>query len=117
MITPPIPINEFERIPELMYRDLLDTPPEERFDRITCLVQRIFQVPVALLSLVDENRVWFKSKQGLNVPAVPLEISFCAHAILGSEAMLVEDATQDEHFATTLMWRVNPTSAFTPDSL
>ena len=98
LIPPPIPINELERIQELMDLDLLDTLPEERFDRLTRLAQRIFQVPVTLISLVDENRVWFKSKQGLAVTEVPREISFCAHSILGSQALVVRDATQDERF-------------------
>lgn len=61
---------------------LLDTPAEERFDRITRLAQGIFNIPVALISLVDEDRVWFKSSQGLAVTEVPREFSFCTYAIL-----------------------------------
>jgi GGDEF domain-containing protein len=77
---------------------VLDTPAEDRFDRITRLAQRTFGVPIALVSLVDEQRQWFKSRQGLEADETSREISFCGHAILGSEALVVEDAAEDPRF-------------------
>jgi diguanylate cyclase (GGDEF)-like protein len=78
---------------------LLDTPAEERFDRITRTAQRVFSAPIALVSLVDEDRQWFKSRQGLDQPETPRQMSFCAHAILGDQPMVVTDAAADERFA------------------
>ena len=78
---------------------LLDTPPEERFDRITRLAQRLFGVQTALVSLVDEDRQWFKSRQGLEAVETPRAISFCGHAILGEDTMHVADASADARFA------------------
>lgn len=78
---------------------ILDTPPEERFDRVTRMARRLFGVPIALISLVDENRQWFKSCFGLDVSETERRISFCAHAILLDGALVIEDALQDERFA------------------
>ncbi|MDH4361489.1 MAG: sensor domain-containing diguanylate cyclase, partial [Nitrospirota bacterium] len=72
---------------------------EERFDRLTRMSKRMFGVPIALVSLVDENRQWFKSCEGLSVRETPRDISFCGHAILGNEIFLISDATKDERFA------------------
>ncbi len=98
MTAPPIPPDEAARIKELESLHQLDTPAEERFDRIVRLAAGLFDVPVALISLVDENRVWFKARHGLDAPEIPREISFCAHAILSPEAMLVPDARLDDRF-------------------
>jgi len=84
---------------ELCSLHILDTPPEERFDRITCAVQAIFKVPIALITLVDRDRQWFKSCQGLEVPQTPRTISFCGHAILSDEPFIVRDAAADPRFA------------------
>ena len=81
MQKPPIPINEASRIDSLFKLDVLDTPAEERFDRITRLAKRMFDVPIALISLVDKKRQWFKSRQGLDVEETSRNVSFCAHAI------------------------------------
>ena len=81
MQEPPVPIDEESRISSLVKLDVLDTPPEERFDRITRLAQRLFDVPIALISLVDKRRQWFKSKQGLVASETSRDVSFCAHAI------------------------------------
>lgn len=78
---------------------ILDTPPEERFDRVTRMARRLFGVPIALISLVDENRQWFKSCFGLDVSETERRISFCGHAILLDGALVIEDALQDERFA------------------
>lgn len=99
MKTPPIPPNEALRLEALRSLCLLDTPSEERFDRITRSVAHLFKVPIALVSLVDANRQWFKSRQGLDAPETPREVSFCAHAILGDEVFVVEDTALDRRFA------------------
>jgi len=77
---------------------VLYTPAEERFDRITRLAGRILQVPIALVSLVGKDVQWFKSRYGLDAPETPREISFCGHALLGEETLVVPDATRDTRF-------------------
>lgn len=99
MIKPRIPRDEGERQAALDQAAVLDTPPEERFDRYTRLAKRLFAVPTALVSLVDQNRQWFKSRQGLDATETPRDIAFCAHAINEPERVLVvENATEDERF-------------------
>ena len=78
---------------------MLDTPAEERFDRITRTARRLFGVSIALITLVDSDRQWFKSKQGLSVSQTPRSISFCGHAILSDELFIIPDATADSRFA------------------
>lgn len=99
MIPAGLPDNEVDRRITLQGLGLLDTPPEERFDRITRLAKRLFGVPTALVSLVDEDRLWFKSRQGFAHSEVPRELSFCAHAIQGEGLMQVPDAEADPRFA------------------
>ncbi|MDO8250257.1 MAG: PAS domain S-box protein [Rhodoferax sp.] len=94
-----LPSDENERLALLHALDLLDTPAEPAFDRITRLVARTLQVPIALVSLVDSNRQWFKSRVGLSASETPREFAFCAHAILQDGLMVVGDATRDERFA------------------
>ena len=77
-----VPENERERLVALRSYRILDTGPEERFDRLTRLAARLFGKEIALVSLVDEARQWFKSKHGLEASEMPREIAFCAHAIL-----------------------------------
>jgi diguanylate cyclase (GGDEF)-like protein len=98
MKTPDTPGNEKQRLATLRSIDILDTDPEERFDRLTRLARRVFDVPIALVSLVDENRQWFKSKVGVNACETPRDISFCGHAILGDGLFIIEDTLQDERF-------------------
>lgn len=95
----PLLQNEEERIRSLHSLNILDTPPEEKFDRITKIAQIIFDVSIALVSLVDVNRQWFKSCAGLSSRETPRSMSFCAHAILKDEILVVEDATKDERFS------------------
>ncbi|MDH3677094.1 MAG: GAF domain-containing sensor histidine kinase [Nitrosopumilus sp.] len=92
----PYPENENKRIKSLQSLNILDTPPEEKFDRITKIAQIIFDVPIALVSLVDSNRQWFKSCAGLSATETPRSMSFCAHAILKDDILLIEDATKDD---------------------
>lgn len=99
MKKPAITQNEDTRLETLMALKILDTPPEERFDRLTRIAKRTFNVPTALVSLVDENRQWFKSSIGIEVCETPREISFCGHAILGDEVFIIPNATKDERFA------------------
>ena len=98
MITPPIPHNEAERLKTLKALNVLDSIPEEPFDRVTRLARRLFDVPIVLISLVDETRQWFKSRQGLDASETPRDIAFCGHTILGDEIMVVQDALYDERF-------------------
>jgi diguanylate cyclase (GGDEF)-like protein len=98
MIEAPIPANEPNRLLALQKTQLLDTPLEERFERITRLVCRLLGVPRASISLVDETRQWFKSFQGSALTETPRKVSFCAHAILCDEILLVADATKDIRF-------------------
>ena len=94
-----LPKNEKQRLTALKQLNILDTPLEERFERITRIVSRSLNVPIAAVSLIDESRQWFKSVQGLSASETPRDVSFCAHAILEDELLLVPDATQDERFA------------------
>jgi ribonuclease BN (tRNA processing enzyme)/CheY-like chemotaxis protein len=96
---PPVPEGEERRLEALHGLGILDTEPEERFDRLTRLVAALFDVPIALVSLVDKDRQWLKSCHGLAARETPREVSFCAHAILGREVMVVPDALQDPRFA------------------
>ncbi|MBW7471466.1 PAS domain-containing protein [Marinobacter sp. M216] len=98
MKAPEFTSNELGRQAALVRSGLLDTSPEERFDRLTRMARRIFGVPIALVTLVDRNRQWFKSCQGLDVPQTPRDISFCGHAILHSDLLVIEDALNDERF-------------------
>ncbi|MGH7205018.1 MAG: response regulator [Nitrospiraceae bacterium] len=99
MIKPALPPDEPKRLAILRELHILDTPAEERFDRITRLAQRLFDVPIVLISLVDATRQWFKSRQGLSVSETARDISFCGHAILHESAMVVPDAQLDPRFA------------------
>lgn len=99
MIPPRLPDNEAARLKELRSLNLLDTSTEERFDRLTRIASRLFDVPIALVSLVDEDRQWFKSTVGLDAKETPREVSFCAHVILNNRVMVVENTNKDERFS------------------
>lgn len=94
-----VPQDEKNRLGTLRSLDILDTQQEERFDRLTRIAKRMFGVPIALVSLVDENRQWFKSCVGLSATETSREVSFCSHAILNNEVFIIPDATEDERFA------------------
>ena len=99
----PIPFNDEQRLKALGGYDVLDTPPEEAFDSLTRLAVRHFGAPVALVSLVDEARQWFKSVQGLDVRETDREQAFCGHAIMSDEPMIVLDAATDSRFASNTL--------------
>src|SRR3954451_9116423 len=91
----PLHPQERARLDALHELGILDTPPEDRFDRITRVASALFDVPIALVSLVDANRQWFKSCVGIEMRETPRALSFCAHAILGSGILVIPDATAD----------------------
>ena len=94
-----IPKDEERRLASLRALRILDTEPEDRFDRITRLAAALFDAPIALVSLVDENRQWFKSCYGLNVKETSRDAAFCAHVVYSREPMIVTDTFQDKRFA------------------
>lgn len=103
MQTAPIPSNESDRITSLKKLKILDTPPEERFDRITKLATRVFNVPISTITLVDANREWFKSVCGLDTTEGDRAISFCGHAMLEDEILIIPDAKKDPRFSDNPM--------------
>lgn len=90
--------DDSTRVQSLRSLNLLDTHRDERFDRLTRLAIHIFDVPIAMVSLVDENRQWFKSCVGIDVTETSREVSFCGHAIIGDEAFVIRDTHQDSRF-------------------
>ncbi len=95
----PVPKNEKKRLEVLWQYELLDTIPEGAFDDLTALAAHICEAPIALITLVDENRQWFKSRFGISVAETTRDISFCAHAILQNDLFIVPDALKDARFA------------------
>ncbi len=98
MDTPVLPKNELQRLRALWSLQILDSDREERFDLLTRLAARTLSAPIALISLLDENRQWFKSRVGLDVQETSRDVSFCGHAINADDIFVVEDATKDERF-------------------
>jgi len=94
-----MPPNERERVAALYARQLLDTPPEERFDRVSRLAVRSLEVPIAYVAFLDGERQWFKSVCGLNVSEVPRQASLCSHTILSVDPILCSDTLQEPRFA------------------
>ena len=94
-----IPANEPERLAALYRYDILDTPTEVAFDRVTSLAARLFQMPTVLISLVDESRAWFKSSIGFEGSEVPRDATICSFAVLTDELLIVPDTQLDERFA------------------
>ena len=112
MEVPTIPQDEEQRLQGLRSLNILDTPPEERFDRLTRMAKRLLGVPIALVSLVDENRQWFKSCQGLDVSETPRDVSFCGHAILNDEPLIINNALEDKRFCDNPLVTDDPNIRF-----
>ena len=105
----PLPPNEAQRLETLRGYDVLDTPPESAFDDLTLLAAQICQVPIALVTLIDESRQWFKSKIGLSATETSRDFSFCAHAILYTDEVFeVRDAQLDPRFADNPLITADP---------
>jgi len=92
-------VVEIERLMALRSQEVLDTPAEEAFDRLTRLASELFETPICAVSLVDEDRQWFKSQVGLSISETPRSMSFCDHAIRGDDVMVVSNAPEDDRFA------------------
>ena len=96
----PMPANEAQRLLATRSYEILDTPPDPQFDAITRVAAALFNVPIALIALMDGDRLWFKSRLGLDVPQLDRSIAFCAHAIMQpDDLMVVEDLAVDPRFA------------------
>jgi phosphoserine phosphatase RsbU/P len=98
MLKAPIPDNDKERLASLYALNLLDSEPEERFDRLSRLSAALFDVPIAYLSVIDENRQWYLSCFGMPTGETGRSVSFCGHAIMGEEALVIPDAAADFRF-------------------
>lgn len=114
MISPMVPDDEKLRLEKLRALKILDSAPEERFDRLTRMAKRMFGVDISVLSLIDDGRQWFKSKASeMDLPdETPREISFCGHAILGNEVFVVEDTHDDHRFKDNPLVTDNPKIRF-----
>jgi diguanylate cyclase (GGDEF)-like protein/PAS domain S-box-containing protein len=95
----PIPANEIERISALHAAHILDTAPEEIFDRITRLAAHMLGMPIALVTLVDTDRQWFKSRLGIETRQTARDLSFCGHVVYSGQPLVVNDASDDQRFA------------------
>ncbi len=114
MISPDIPEDEKQRMEKLRALKLLDSAPEERFDRLTRMAKRMFGVDISVLSLIDDGRQWFKSKSTeMDIPdETSREVSFCGHAILGNDVFVVEDAMDDHRFKDNPLVTKDPNIRF-----
>ena len=108
MLDPTLPPDETQRLAVLLNLNILDTAPEERFDRITRIAARMFQVPIALVTLIDGERQWFKSRVGTALTGSPRATSFCTHTMLQDGVMVVEDASADARFAANPLVLADP---------
>ncbi len=113
MIAAPLPVNETERLNALEEYNILDTLPEVEFDDITRIASHVCGMPISLVTLLDQNRQWFKSKYGLDVGETPREQAFCGYTILDAEQpFIVPDSSKDERFADNALVTGEPYVAF-----
>jgi len=110
--TPSLPHNEIDRLEFLKRLNILDSLPEQSFDDLTCLASEICKTPIAIITLLDETRQWFKSKVGLAATETPRDISFCGHAILGDEIFEISNALNDARFSDNPLVTGNPNIRF-----
>ncbi len=108
----PIPVNEAERMAALHSYQILNTPPEDMFNDLVALASYICGTPIALISLVDAERQWFKAKVGLTATETARDVAFCAHAIMSEELFVVQDALTDPRFAENPLVRIDPKIRF-----
>src|SRR5437667_9200009 len=106
------PPNESERLAALRSYEILDTEPEKSFDDLTSLASHVCETPIALISLVDSHRQWFKSRVGLDIAETARDISFCTHAIQQNQLFIVNDAAHDERFALSELVTEEPRTRF-----
>lgn len=108
----PLHVDEDNRLAALRRYNILDTDPEKSFDDLTFLATYICKTPIALVSLVDRDRQWFKSRVGLSVQETPRDVSFCAHAILEREVLIVPDTFEDARFSGNPLVQQDPCIRF-----
>ncbi|WP_425420199.1 ATP-binding protein [Phaeodactylibacter xiamenensis] len=108
----PIPPNEEERLKALASYQIMDTLAEKEFDNLTRIASHIFDAPIALITLLDDERQWFKSKIGLEAEGTPREVSFCQYAIVDGETLIVNDAHEDKRFEDNPLVTGNPNIRF-----
>jgi len=106
------PVDEASRLATLRNLNLLDTAPQERFERITRIAKALADVPIAYISFVDENRQWFMSCQGLSAKETPREVAFCAHVVVLRKPLIIPDALLDPRFAENPLVTVDPRVRF-----
>lgn len=112
MLPAPTPSNEAERLAALLELAILDTDPEGAFDEIVRYAARVLDMPIALVSLVDEHRQWFKSRTGLDASETPRDISFCGHAVAAERPLVVPDTLSDSRFSDNPLVASDPNIRF-----
>lgn len=108
----PVPVNEQERLESILNYDVLDTARDEELDQLTHLTANIFKVPIAVITIIDEKRQWFKSNFGLGIKETARSLSFCQYTIMSDEIFEVENALKDERFADNVLVTSDPNIRF-----